>query len=129
MSLQEIWEFEESNAEKYLGDIISKNAKNARNISARKSKSIGIIRKIMSTLNDIWFGKYYFEVAILLMNSLLISSLLSNSEAWHNLTEQDIRNLEKCDEELLSKILDTPRTTPKEVLYLELEVIPIRFII
>ena len=73
--------------------------------------------------------QYYFEVAIFLRISLLISSLLSNSEAWHNLTEEDIRKLEKCDEELLAKVLDTPSNTPKEILYIELEVIPIRYII
>ena len=79
----------------------------------------------MSSLNDILFGRYHFEVAILLRNSLMISSLLTNSEAWHNLTEADLRNLEQVDEGLLSKILATPITTPKEMLYLELGVIPI----
>ena len=122
-------EISESEDEKYLGDIISKNAKNAKNISAQKCKSIGISRKIMSSLQDIYFGKFHFEVAILMRNSLMISSLLTNSEAWHNLTEADLRNLEQIDEALLSKILATPISTPKEMLYLELGVIPIRFII
>ena len=120
---------EEKDSEKYLGDIISSNAKNVKNIASRKNKSIGICRKIMTSLNDLWLGKFHFEAAILLRNSLLISSLLSNSEAWHNLTEVDLRNLEKADENLLAKILDTPVTTPKEMLYLELGVTPIRFII
>ena len=84
----------ESEDEKYIGDIISKNAKNAKNISAQKCKSIGISRKIMSSLQDIYFGKFNFEVAILMRNSLMISSLLTNSEAWYNLTEADLRNLE-----------------------------------
>ena len=119
----------ETEEEKYLGDIISKSGKNVRNIIARKNKSIGICRKIMKSLQDIWFGKYHYEVAILLRNSLLINSLLTNSEAWHNLTETDIRNLEKVDENLLCKILETPISTPREMLYLELGVMPIRFII
>ena len=68
-------------------------------------------------------------MAILLRNSLRISYLLTNSDAWHNLIEADLRNLEKIDEGLLSKVLATPITTPKEMLYLELGVIPIRFII
>ena len=66
---------------------------------------------------------------MLLRNSLLISSVLCNSEAWHNLTELDLRTLEKADENLLAKILETPITTPKEMLYLELGVTPARFII
>ena len=76
----------------------------------------------MSSLDEIWFGKYHFKVAVLLRNSL-------NSEAWHNLTESDLQNLEKVDEGLMSKNLGTPSTTPKEMLYLELGVISIRFII
>ena len=59
-------EITETEEEKYLGDIISKSAKNVRNITARKNKSIGICRKIMKSLQDIWFGKYHYEVAILL---------------------------------------------------------------
>ena len=80
---------EETESEKYLGDIITSNAKNATNISSRKYKLFGICQKIMSSLNDIWLGKYHFEAAMLLRNSLLISSLLSNCEAWHNLSEVD----------------------------------------
>ena len=83
----------------------------------------------MTTLNDIWFGKYHFKVAILLRNSLMISSLLTNSETWHSLTEADLRNIKKVNEALLSKNIATPLTTPREILYLELGVIPIRFII
>ena len=83
----------------------------------------------MNSLNDIWFGKFYYEVAILLRNSLLVNSLLTNSEAWHNLTEKDLRNLEQVDENLLCKIFETPTSTPREMLYLELGVMPIRIII
>ena len=83
----------------------------------------------MKSLNDIWFGKFYYKVAILLRNSLLINSLLTNSEAWHNLTEKDLRSLEQVDENLLCKILETPISTPREVLHLELGVMPICFII
>ena len=115
----------ETNEDKYLGDIISRNTKNVRNIADRKNTSIVISRKIMSSLHDIWFGKYHYEVAILLRNSLLINSLLTNSEAWHNLTESDLRSLEKVDESLLCKILETPISTPWEILYLELGVMPI----
>ena len=37
--------------------------------------------------------------------------------------------MEKCDEQLLRLVLECPRTTPKEMLYLELGVTPIRYII
>ena len=83
----------------------------------------------MNSIHDICFGKYHYEVAILLRNAVLTNFLLTNSEAWHNLTESDLRSLEKVDESLLCKILETPISTPREILYLELEVMPIGFII
>jgi hypothetical protein len=43
--------------EKYLGDIISNNGKNTKNIEARKNRGTGIVNQIMSILEDICFGK------------------------------------------------------------------------
>ena len=60
---------------------------------------------------------------------MLLSTLLSNSEAWYNLTQSDISVLEKVDEELLRKIFHAHSKTPLELLYLESGSIPIRFIL
>ena len=73
--------------EKYLGDIISIDGKNSKNITARKNRGIGIVTQIISILDEICFGKFNFEVAMILRNSLFISSLLSNAEAWYNVSE------------------------------------------
>ena len=83
----------------------------------------------MSILEEICFGKFYFKVAMILRNSLLISSLLTNAEAWYNLSTSEVTELEKVDEDLLRKVLECPISTPKEMLYLELGVSPIRNII
>ena len=71
-------EVKEVQQERYLGDILSCDGKNQKNITARKNKGTGIITQIMSILEDICFGNYYFQVAIILRNYLLISSLLTN---------------------------------------------------
>ena len=81
----------------------------------------------MSMLAGICFGKFYFKVAMTLRESLLISSWLTNSELWYNLTLSDIIELESVDEILLRKVLECPMSTLREMLYLELGVIPIRF--
>ena len=80
----------------------------------------------MSILDEICFGKYYFQVAMTLRNSLLLSSLLTNAEAWYNLSSTDVTELEKVDEDLLRNVLECPVSTPREMLYLELGVSPIR---
>ena len=66
--------------EKYLGDILSEDGKNMKNIIARGT---GITNQIISILEEICFGNYFFQVAVLLRNSLFISGVLCNSEAWY----------------------------------------------
>ena len=64
---------------------------------------------------------------MVLSESLFLSSLLLNSEAWVNYTEKDIRILEQCDENLLSSILECENNSSNALKYSELGVIPIRF--
>ena len=79
--------------EKYLGDIVSHDGRNIKNIKARVNKGKGIIKKIINILDSIPFGKLYFQIAILLRNALFVSSLLCNSEAWFNLTKSELNLL------------------------------------
>ena len=85
---------EEKDDEKYLGYVISKDGRNLKNIQSRVNKGKGIARKI---LEGIPFGKLYFQVAILLRNSLLVSSMLCNSEVWFNLTSSEWNLLETVE--------------------------------
>ena len=74
-------------------------------------------------------GKYDFKLAVLMRNAILISSMLSCTEIWYNLTEWEYRKLEQTDEMLMTKILNCSSHIHIEVLYLELGLMPIRFII
>ena len=96
----------ERKVQKYLGDLISSDGTHTKNIQDRRNKGYGVIKQIVQILEATYFGKYYFEVAMVLRESLFLSSLLLNSEAWVNYTEKDIRILEQCDENLLSSILE-----------------------
>ena len=80
-------------------------------------------------LNNLPIGRHYFEIAMILRDSLLVSSMLFNSEAWYNITNAELNLLETVDVQLLRRILDAPRSTPKEFLYLELGCLPFRDII
>ena len=52
--------------------------KNIKNIKARVIKGIGIMNRILTLLKGAPFGKLYFEVTLILRNSLLESSVLQN---------------------------------------------------
>jgi hypothetical protein len=118
---------EEKQEQVYLGDVISVDGRHDKNIKARKDKSLGTINQIMQILESTFYGKYYFEVALVLRSSLLLSSLLLNSEAWVNLTDKNIRALEQTDEILLTKILGCDSNTSNVFKYLELGIYPVRF--
>ena len=117
---------EEADEDKYLGDIISKDGRNIKNIQARVNKGKGIVKRILEILEGIPFGKLYFQVAIILRNTLLVSSVLCNSEAWFNVTKAELELLETVDTLLLRSLLMAPKSVSKEMLYLELGVLPLR---
>ena len=122
-------EMEETKEEKYLGDVISCDGRNFKNIKARVSKGKGIVQRICNTLEDIPFGKLFYEIALILRNTLLVSSVLCNIETWCNLTKSELELIETVDTMLLRKLFNTPKTTPKEILFLELGINPLREII
>ena len=115
--------------EKYLGHVIFTDGRNIENIKARVSKGKGIVTKIITMLDGIPFGRYYYEAAVILRDSLLASSVLCNSEAWYNVTHAELEPLESVDVILLQGVLKTPKSTPKEMLYLKLGLTPFREII
>ena len=118
---------EETEHQKYLGFNISSTGNNMVNINAVKKKSIGIIRKIIIRLNSLKLGKYYFECAAIFMLSMLRPSILYASEMYYGLKENELRHLEKIEEEYLRKILKTGKGCPISQLYLEMGLYPARF--
>ena len=113
----------------YLGDVVSNNGKNVSNIKERISRGIGIINNIFSILENMNFGKHYFEIALLLFESLLINGILYNSEVWYNLTKKNIQDLSIIDKIFFSRLFSLPRTALSESVYLELGICDVENII
>ena len=113
----------------YLGDLISGDGKNKKNIEKRISKGLGIISQILNLLELVSFGKHYMEIALLLRESMFINGVLFNAEVWYGLTKAEINEFEKLDRLLLRKILAVPFSTPQEAFYLELGIVPISVVI
>ena len=63
----------------YLGDIITKDGKNTKNIDRKVSKGLGIVNQIIDILRQVHFGTHYFEIAIALREALLVNGVLTNS--------------------------------------------------
>jgi hypothetical protein len=106
---------EESESEKYLGDIICKDGRNQKNVEVRKGKGYGINNKVMNMLEDICFGPFTFEVALTMRDSFLISSTLTNSEAWLGLSKTETEQLEQVDESLMRRFLEVGQVSQRNV--------------
>ena len=111
----------------YLGFVISSKGENMANIRQLRNKSIGVIRQIFNKLNSLNLKEYYFECAIILMNVMLRGTILYACDMYYNLTETDLRQIERIEEDFLRKILKTTKGCPIMQLYLEVGQHPARF--
>ena len=118
-----------SNRERYLGDILTTDCKINSNIEERYNKGIGIVNQISSILKEISFGHNYFEMAVMFRQSMLVNSILCNSEVLYGLNKSHIEKLESVDTYLWRNIFSSKISTPKESYFIEANCIPFRFII
>jgi hypothetical protein len=115
--------------EKYLGDILTTDCRINANIEERCSKGIGLVNQILSLLKEISFGEYYFEMAVLFRQSMLLNGILFNSEVLYGVNKGHIESLEAVDNYYWRKVFKCPISTPIETFFLETNTIPIKYIL
>ena len=115
--------------DRYLGDVLSEDCLNKRNLDAKSSKGLGIITQIMIMLEELCLGHYYFETAVLLRESVFLNGCLTKIEVCYGLTKENINTLETLDKILLRKILSSHSKVCSVSLWLELGLVPIRFLV
>ena len=114
---------------KYLGDLISADNSNKKNIKDKTNKGVGNVNKIISSLNERPYGKHTYKAAKLMREGMLLGSMLTNCESWINVTETDLKDIEKPDTMLQRKLLLTSGNPSKAFMYLELGITPVRYVI
>ena len=57
-------------------------------------------------------GKYEFEIGLKLLDSMLLGTILVNSEVAYNLKKIYIMKYEKCHEQGLRMLISLPVSTP-----------------
>ena len=120
---------ETSAKEKYLGDIITSDGKQDKNIENRINKAWSYFAEIRALINEFPFGKRKTEVGLMLREAMFINGVLYNSEAWHGITKKHVEDLSIVDKNLMRFILSAHAKTPTEFLYLESGVKPVNFVI
>ena len=79
-----------------------------------------MISEILNLLDMLCSGIHYIEIALLLRESMFLSSMLNNTEVWYDVKKSEVESLEAMDLILLRKLLSAPVSMPKEAFYLEL---------
>ena len=113
----------------YLGDIVSHDGSNQKNVKSRIGKGLGIISQIMNILETVSFAHFYLEIAMTLRESMFLNAILTNSEIWYNLKQSETDDIEELDSLLIRNIFSTQSSCPKEALFLESGALPIGVII
>ena len=54
---------------------------------------------------------------------------MSSSEVWYGTTQAELEKLEQVDEMWIRELMDCSSSVPKDLLYLELSILPIRYVI
>ena len=70
-------------------------------IQDRKQKGFGIVSQIVAIVKEAPLGKWRMKSGMLLRNSMLVNSMLFNSEAWHGIVKNDKQVISIFDEYLL----------------------------
>ena len=80
-------------------------------------------------LQNIYLSDYYFEVATLLRNSLLVSVITNNCEVLYNITTKQVKQIEALDSQLLYRVLGAQSKISYCLLLLDMGLLPLRYII
>ena len=101
----------ETDKYKYLGDIITADGKNEKNIEARKKKVIASVVSINTIAASDVLRKIETSVLLELHDKVIMSALLTNAEAWIlNASNRD--ELNKIEIQAVKYMFDLPAHTP-----------------
>jgi hypothetical protein len=113
----------------YLGDVFNSKGDNRSLIKDRKNNATRCLVSCMAECYTITGGLKAIESLLLLYQSVYLPTIISNCEAWDNLTKTDINQLQVLQMKFLKRIMQTPKSTPNCILLLELGVLPIENVI
>ena len=103
----------------YLGDIVNGSGSKMSNISSRVARGKGLIADIFNILENICFGPHFFEIALLLRRTILVSSVIHNSSVWNALSPKELSELNKIDQTFFTRLCKLPQTATFISFFLE----------
>ena len=104
-------EIEETDNYRYLGDVVTSDGKNTKNLDARKNKTFAATSGINSIARANVLRKIETKVILELHDKVVLSALLTNAEAW-TLCKSEKDEIERVEIQTLKMLFDLPIHTP-----------------
>ena len=101
----------ETTTYKYLGDVISSDGKNTKNIESRKTKTYATTININSIASTEVLRRIETSVLIELHDKITIPGLLANAESW-SLSKTEYTEIDKIEYQALRNLFDLPLHIP-----------------
>ena len=112
---------------KIVGDIYNRKGNKDALVAGRISDMKGVVASMFATCSEVTCGIDYMHVMLLLYKTVYVPSMLTNADAWSNLSPKNFEDLERAQRKCLKRILKTASSTPNSILYLEMGILPMKF--
>ena len=112
----------QTNTYKYLGFHQTNKNKLTHHIKATRSKCEGAYQKILNVAGDKLFKGIQLKVIWELIETEITAIALNTSEIWEPDKQENKQHNDILDN-ILKRVLKAPRSTPREVLYMELGIL------
>ena len=96
---------------KYLGTWINNKATCSINIEKRKNNGEGAMKEISQMTHVSKVGNQEVPLKLALMKTVYLKTLLFGLEAWANLTEAEMKDLESAQANAIRRLLCVPKCT------------------
>ena len=105
----------ETGSYKYLGDIVTNDGKNVKNLEARRNKTVSNTISIKTFATNEMFKTVATPVLLELHETISLSALLTNSESWV-LSKGEKDTLDNIEIQAIKQLFDLPAHTPTPAL-------------
>ena len=111
----------------YVGDQFDKAGTNKHLIEERVKIGKACLVNAMSLCSEITMGMFSIQTLLLLFKSIFLQVMLCDAQAWTNLTDKNIKDLQTIQLRYLKRMMHAPQSTPNPFTFLETGCLPVEY--
>ena len=109
---------------KYVGNWYNEKYNHETSIKAKANKAQGIISQIKYYGDSYKVGNMVYQVRMQIFESTVVQTIYHNVETWSKITKKEIEQLERMQKDILTEMMELPKSTPYFGLLSELGIWP-----